>query len=225
MQVEHVERRPHLLATQLSRRMVFGLAAGLVACLTHGTNAAGQTPRPLLRDPFAAGKAGDLGTDQTVCLSTVPNHPDGTSGLQTAITTAQPGETLRLCPGTWSIARRVVISKALSIEGAGAGATRLDGHGQSALLAVSPAASVMLTHLTLTRGGGFFSGGAITTSGELTLRHCALIDNSGFRAGAIFRKAGSITVEACDLQGNRAALRGGVLTHSDQRSLDVRRTV
>ena len=149
------------------------------------------------------------------CLIPIPGHVDGTQGLQTAIDDA-PGDALQLCPGTWSLTTNVEIARTMSLTGAGASQTVLDGNDQTHILTVAPSTDVHVTGITFTRGfSEDFSllGGAITNAGRLSLTNCELTANTGDVGGAIYSDgpggAEQLTVTGCTFSANETPFTSG----------------
>ena len=139
--------------------------------------------------------------------------------LQAAIAAAAPGATLTLCPGTWALSSQLRIAKNLTLVGAGAGQSLLDGGRQSngtggvRVLQIAAGARVTLRDLTITKGhaaGSSFPvsfGGGILNFGTLTLRDVAVSGNAaGVSGGGIFNfNGGTLTLQAgSSLTGNTA---------------------
>lgn len=164
------------------------------------------------------GEACAAGACAATCLAPVPGHADGTEGLQTAIQN-EPGDSLLLCAGTWSLTTNVAITKSFSLIGAGAGRTVLDGNDQTHILTTSPATDVHAADMTFRRGFSdifTYLGGAITNAGRLTLTDCELTTNNGDVGGAIYSDGPSgaelLTVTGCTFTGNRSPGGGGAIS-------------
>jgi hypothetical protein len=98
---------------------------------------AGQTPKKGKHkrcctglSPDASGRCAAAGPAPT-CTGLKPTNTSATQGLQEAINQAPPGATLTLCAGTWTLTETVIIPANLTLIGAGAGKTTLDGGGPS----------------------------------------------------------------------------------------------
>jgi hypothetical protein len=93
----------------------------------------------------------------------------------------------------------VVINKNLTLRGAGARSTAIDGNddGCQATLVVTGGATVTLSGLTVTRGG-------ILNSGTLTVNDCAITGNTGNHtlSGIENTISGAAFLNNCTVTGN-----------------------
>jgi hypothetical protein len=168
-----------------------------------------------------------------------------TDDLQAAVTTASPGASLQLCAGTWPLQATLTVDKSLTLVGAGAGQTVLDGQNGLRVMRISAGAAVTLRDLAITRGKptGVLGGGGISNAGDLTLRNvtvsaCAAESGGGIftaqgstltlaggsrvqdneaasTGGGIHSNAGTVRLEACQVTGNEAGASGGGLFSTD----------
>lgn len=113
-------------------------------------------------------------TTSTTSTTSGPVCPDikPADDLQAAINAAASGSTLRLCPGTFRITTMLEVEKDLTLAGAGAEQTILDGENTVPVLLVGGSRTVTVERLTITRGfaAGEGRGGGIVNNGDLTLR-------------------------------------------------------
>ena len=125
-------------------------------------------------------------------LGTCPDV-NPTDDLQAAINAATSGSMLRLCAGTFRVTSTLVIEKDLTLAGAGAEETILDGEDQVRVLAVGGARIVTVRDLTITRGfaGGEVRGGGIVNSGDLTLRRVTVSFCDAHKGGGVALFVGS----------------------------------
>src|ERR1044071_5141955 len=79
---------------------------------------------------------------------------DGDCSLSDAISTASPGDTISLSEGRYQVYHEIWISKDLTVHGAGARRTFLDGNREFVLMfnVTEPNATVEITDLTITGG-------------------------------------------------------------------------
>ena len=108
----------------------------------------------------------------------------------------------------------------VTIQGAGAGATIVDGGGLDRVFHVLPDVTVTLTDMTIQGGnaatGVFRIGGGIWNEGKLTLENCTVKDNTAdYTGGAIFNgfsfeQIATLTVKDCSLTGNSAGQGGAI---------------
>ncbi len=100
----------------------------------------------------------------------------------------------------------------LTISGAGAGSTVIDGGGLNRVFTVNYAGTVSISGVTIEHGNaGISSGGGIFSSyATLTVSNCAFSGNSagGQGGGALF-VGGTVTVNTCTFSGNSATANTG----------------
>jgi hypothetical protein len=116
-----------------------------------------------------------------------------TADLQAAIYAAQPGATLLLCPGTFTVRSTILIDRSLELRGAGAGSTILDGLDPATqhrvqVLGIRPRIHVKLQGLTITNGGDVPEGGGIFNQGNLWVIECAVVNNGASYGGGIYNQ-------------------------------------
>lgn len=148
------------------------------------------------------------GSDGNDCLSS--GTPCLTIGGALAKTAA--GDTVAVGAGTYH--ERLSVAHDLTITGAGAGATVVDGSGAvtGTLLSVGPSVAATVAALTLQRGhAGEGDGGGVTTGGRLTLADSVVRDNTGGAAGGIYQYGGTMTLTRSVVDGNSGDV-GGVDT-------------
>ena len=127
------------------------------------------------------------------------------ASVQAAVDAAAPGGTIRLCPGTYPAP--VAVAKDLTLRGAGANRSILDGGGTAratAVLTVGPGATVVVRALTIRGGNGNENGGGIANAGALTLDGVRVTGNVAKQGGGIAHLAGALTLVDSRLSGNEA---------------------
>ncbi len=100
----------------------------------------------------------------------------------------------------------------LTISGAGAGTTIIDGGGHDRIFDVIFGGTVVIAGVTMQHGNpGLAYGGAIYSFGTtLTVSDCTLSGNTAYDGGAIDSSGyGSLTVTNCTFSGNTTAPHGG----------------
>ncbi len=135
--------------------------------------------------------------------TTLPACPDirSTADLQLAIDAAAPGATLRLCPGTFRVTNTISIFEELTIVGAGAAETILDGENARLVLDIrhlqNEAPAVTVENLTITRGKSEegVPGGGITNNTTLTLRSVIVTDCTAPGGAGITNIGGTLILE------------------------------
>jgi len=150
------------------------------------------------------------GADTNDCLS--QGTPCLTIGAAVGKTAA--GDTIAVAGGSYH--ERVVIAHDLTLNGAGVGATIVDGTGlmTGTLVSVEPSANAVISGLTVQYGRadeGY--GGAVTSGGSLTLMNAVLQDNSGGSAGGLYQYGGAVTVINSVVSGNDGDTGGIAVTN------------
>ncbi|MFL6284216.1 MAG: hypothetical protein ACJ74Q_13825, partial [Pyrinomonadaceae bacterium] len=111
--------------------------------------------------------------------------------IQAAVTAASSGDTIQVAAGSY--AEHVTISKDLTINGAGAAQTVVDGM-QSGTVFFIISGTVSLSGMTVTNGDTSLYGGGINNSGVLTVINCVISNNSASNGGGIINtKTATIT--------------------------------
>jgi hypothetical protein len=145
---------------------------------------------------------------QPAGAATVVNTSDsGPGSLRQAIADAAVGETIAVPAGEYRLTSgELVISKSLTLAGAGAGSTVLESRGNFRLIRVTGAGSeVTISGMTI-RGGHQFSnpalgGGILDEGAKLTLREATVFNNVAASVGSTEEARG----------GGVAATGGGTL--------------
>jgi hypothetical protein len=153
----------------------------------------------------SGGAGGGLGSG-AACLP-------ATADLQSAIDAAGSGETIRLCAGTWALTSwfgfGLLISKNLTLMGAGADQSIVDGTRSVRVLQISGGAAVTVQDLTITKGTAT-SGGGIYNFGTLNLVGAKVTDNTATDGAGIYNVGGTVTLGAgSSVTGNSAGGNGG----------------
>jgi hypothetical protein len=140
--------------------------------------------RLLLALTTAAAVAALPGAAAQAATITVTSTADAGPGtLRQAVTASGNGDTIVLPAGTITLTSGAIVvpaAHALTVAGAGARATIIDGNHASQILITAGALTV--TGVTMTDGKGIW-GGAIETTGPLTLSDDAFITNEATNGG------------------------------------------
>lgn len=126
-----------------------------------------------------------------------------------AISRASSGDSVVVTAATYS--EHFTIGLSLTIVGAGARTTIVDGgHRHSRVVTVSAAnAQVTLSQLTIQNGGHYPIGGGILNAGMLTLNHLIISGNQGPVGGAI-NSSGTVMINDSTISGNLAKNAGAI---------------
>jgi hypothetical protein len=132
--------------------------------------------------------------------------------IQSAINAAHAGDTIVVAAGTY---QEILTwnNKDLSIHGAGAGKSIIDGADLDRCLATSGLTTASsISGFTFYRGGDAGGGGIANTGSKLIVTGCAFSYNSGGWGAAMFNDAGSnVTVTNCSFDHNGAANGGAIV--------------
>jgi hypothetical protein len=145
-----------------------------------------------------------------------------TQGLQEAIDAKKAGATLKLCAGTWTVNNTITINKKLTLRGAGAGQTSLDGNGANDIrvLRIASGAQVTLQALKIsggnaTGGGDESNGGGIFNDGTATLMSVTVTANTAAGSGGGIGNSGTLTLkQGSSVTVNTAVAGGGIANDS-----------
>src|SRR5262249_50026630 len=138
--------------------------------------------------------------------------------LRGLILNASAGDTITLpagCTITLTAAGGpIVLSKTVTLVGAGASRTVLDGGGVTGVVAVN-APGVSISDLTGRNGSTSGSGGGISVSdaGSLTLARVHITGNRAVRAGGGLSNSGSTVLIDSTISGNTSMFLGGGIVH------------
>ncbi|MEB3337084.1 MAG: filamentous hemagglutinin N-terminal domain-containing protein, partial [Leptolyngbyaceae bacterium] len=156
----------------------------------------------------------NLGGNLTFNLNQVaPETNAPSSSIQNAIDaigTVSGTATINLGAGTYALASSPInINKNLTLNGAGASSTILDGNKSSQVVTVDAAKTVTLAGLTIANGTAT-TGGGIFNSGTLTLNNSTVSGNSvsggttSYGGGGIYNR-GTLTLNNSTVSGNSAS--------------------
>jgi hypothetical protein len=137
------------------------------------------------------------------------------SSVQPAIKAANPGDTVRICAGTYKSNPSITINKVLTLVGAGAEETVLKGGGFVRVLQIGPLGVVTLQDLTVINGlelqqqrqGG--AGILVLDRGALTLKGCRVEANKARDGGGIAVSRGATLTLLDSVVSQNKALAGG----------------
>jgi parallel beta-helix repeat protein len=130
--------------------------------------------------------------------------------LKDGIDNANPGGIVHVAPGTYE-ADDIAPNKPLTITGAGAGITIVDGQYDERLFTVDTYTYV-ISDMTLRHGNTSSWGGGIWNhQGNLTMMNCIISGNiAGTVGGGICNEGGYVTLNNCTISSNKANNGGGI---------------
>ena len=187
-----------LAGLALSIRPPAAAAATLTFQVTTTTDAPDASPG----DGICADAAGQC--TLRAAVQEADAQPSGST-----ITILVPAGTFPLKLGVLSLTANTI-----TIQGAGAGATTVDGRNASQVFNVSPAASVTLGQLAVT-GGNASLGGGIQNAGTLLLAHSTVTDSAANNGGGIYnQQGGTLTLAGTTVSQNVAGRDGGGIANN-----------
>lgn len=203
------------LGRSASRRAaVFTLLAGAAGTLRQPEAGARRRKRKR-KPPPRGGNDGARPPRATPCDVCEKDGCRFTS-LQPAINAANPGDTIRICEGTYKAGPTISINKPLTLVGGGAEETVLKGGGTVRVMDIGPRGVVTMRGLTVTGGverqpqrlGG--AGILVVDGGTLTLEGCRVEDNLAAEGGGIVVSPGAVlTLVGSEVSKNTALTAGG----------------
>jgi hypothetical protein len=137
------------------------------------------------------------------------------SSIQSAIDAASSADTIDIGKGRY-LENLTVIGKRLTLQGADARTTVIDGNGKGTVVTignnVGASTAVSLSDLTITRGYGLNGGGiSVLYGGSLLLRHSLVVGNHSQTAGGGINTntGGAVTIDRSTITNNDAPDWGG----------------
>jgi predicted outer membrane repeat protein len=159
-------------------------------------------------------RVSDPGPTPVPCTGLKPTATGATKGLQEAINAAEAGDALTLCAGTWNLTDTVYIRKDLTLIGAGAGATSLDGANAVRVLHVY-SVTVTLQDLTIRNGNTVYDHGGgmfVEINGNITLLGVRVTGNTAKHGGGGIFTGSPMSLDAgSSVTGNTAREGGGIM--------------
>ncbi len=204
-------------------RMVLLLLGSIVVTFVLIFGLARQANRSALAAPLATTwYVSTTGNDGNTCQA--PGAACATIGA--AVGKAFSGDTIEIAAGTY-VEHDVQIDKPLTLNGAGANTTFVDGNTAGRVFYVTSA--VTMTNLRLQNGrtpaGALFTaaGGAILNNGaaNLTLRNVVLFNNRASGSGGAIFNAGQLALDNTQVLSNTADEAGGGLYNYNQGVLTI----
>jgi hypothetical protein len=180
--------------------------AGVVALLWFGI---GLVPQARAASPIYVRPDGH----DTLCNGTTndPYPGSGGPGLDCAVRTIQngidlvdPGGTVNVAAGTYT--ENVSVSQNLTLQGAGASSTAVDGSGTGSVFSIGSGYTVTISSVTIRNGNYSWGGGVyIGNFSALTLTSSTVFSNTGTSgAGGIFHWGNTLTIDSSSFISNTA---------------------
>ena len=154
-----------------------------------------------------------------------PSCNDGTGSpayctIQPAVDAAGNGDTIQVATGTYS--ENVVIDGAnLTIAGADASTTTVDGGGADRVFRVVNSSIVTLTRLGITNGNFSLGAGVYVIGSEARIERSLIYGNGADAGAGLFAFDGDVTVQNCAIFDNSATGDGGGIAVEGEGSLAV----
>lgn len=166
---------------------------------------------PLAAAPLTTWHVAPGGDDANDCLSL----PNACATISAAIDKASDDDTIVIAAGTYN-EHDIEVSKRLTLTGAGAATTIIDGGRNGRVFALHR--TVTLSHLTIQNGetpedGNFFvasGAGLYVSAGEsVLLQHVVVRDNYAPELGGGIFNMGQLTIDQSQILNNEAGGQGG----------------
>lgn len=188
----------------------------------HGTFTSTATYTPTKGTKETTSRASNYGIEYDLNMKAAKgSSPTGTVGyyvdpttsantIQSAVNVAQSGDTINVASGKYI--ENVKIDKSLTIMGAGATNTIVDGNKADSVFAIGmqdPNVDVTLSGMTATNGNAN-DGGGIVNRGTLALTGVSLTDNAANNGGGICNIFGTVIMDSGSITRNIANNGGGI---------------
>lgn len=154
-----------------------------------------------------------------ITVSSTADSGPGT--IRAALASSKAGDLIAVPKGDYQVTSGdLLVSKGVTIQGAGARATILHGDSDNRVFDVESATAVTIRALTVT-GGHDAEGGGILSNSPLTLSSIRVTDNHATANAGGIRSAKALTVGASLIDHNVAGDSGGGLRVSSSVTVDI----
>lgn len=143
----------------------------------------------------------------------ITNINNGTGTFGDCIATGAYGtsDTINIPAGTYTTTTSYNIAKNVSLVGAGAGTTTINGGGLTRVFYITGAYTVSISGITITGGNTDSGGGIYNGGGTLTVTDSTISGNTAsFEGGGIYTTSGTLAVTNSTISGNNAVKAGGI---------------
>lgn len=132
--------------------------------------------------------------------------------IQPSVDWARPFDKVSAGPGIFN--ENVDVWKSLTIQGAGAGSTIVDGGNKGSVFTVDSGVNALISGMAIRDGTGTDDrGGGIYNLGTLTVDSCSISDNAASYGGGIYNK-GDLTISDSIISSNTVKdCGGGIYNH------------
>ncbi|MFZ0769975.1 MAG: choice-of-anchor Q domain-containing protein [Candidatus Sulfotelmatobacter sp.] len=132
-----------------------------------------------------------------------------------AISLASSGDSVRVAPATYT--ENLTIGISLTVLGANAGTTIIDGGAANTVISIWETTQVILSGLTIRNGYNQYYGGGIINYGTLTINNSTITANSSNYGGGGIENFGTLTINHSTIPGNNLTYQygsGGAILNS-----------
>lgn len=116
-----------------------------------------------------------------------------------AISLAASGDTVQIAASTYQ--ENLIIPFNLTLNGAKAATTIIDGTNSANVFTVGTGISLALANLTIRNGVGYQGGGGVDNAGTLTINKSNFYANTALSGGAVLN-TGTVTISNSNISGN-----------------------
>jgi len=149
-----------------------------------------------------------ISADATTIIVSNTND-SGPGSLRQALSIANDGDVIDATGISGVIiltSGELLVSRSVTINGAGADLLAVDGNASSRVFQVTPGRTVTISDLTIRNGHApAADGGGILNDATLTITNCTVSGNTAGHGGGTFN-AGTLTIVNCTISGNTAAI-------------------
>ncbi len=198
-------------APMRSLLVVLGVGLGLVLWLLVNLSR-GSAPVSLAAPTATTWYVSPAGDDNNDCQTPAT----ACKTVNAAVGKASDGDTIQIAAGTYVESSTINLGAYLTLQGAGAGQTILDGGGSQRVFSVASGAIVTMTALTIRNGKDNYGGGGISNDGTLILEDAEVVSNTASYGGGIYNN-GVLTLTRTTVASNQSDQGGGIYHESGAR--------